>query len=438
MPPAIEEPQGAVRVVESKGPPKSKFEDANLFHRLGTFVLIIVALNYGAPVLIPLALAVLLTFILVPVVTRMERHKLGRLPSVLIIALVGLCIVSSLAWMTIRVAGKLTADWPVYRTTLRDKSRGLMQWDQQIESYRDEVGRTLDGKSMDEDSSPTSKANYPEAQAAQSAGESRSILDWGPDYAQRIAVPLTKALLVTVLLTFMLFHWEDLRDRFISLIGTSRAEVARGTVGEAVHRLSQFLLTQSIINVLFGVTAGVGLWVVHLVWGGHATATDSITAGLLCGIFRFIPFIGVWIGASVPLAFTFAAYASNLPFFVTLTMFVGLEFFTSQMIEPEWLGASAGICPTAVLVAAIFWTWLWGPIGLILSTPLTALLVIVGKHVPGLRYFQILLADKPDLKRSANITSSSPRAPVTDVSASRPTIPADLNRIPTPTGDRGK
>ena len=428
MPSVIDEPQGGMRVAESKAPPKSKFEDASLFFRLATFVLIIVTLNYGAPLLIPLALATLLTFILVPVVTRMERHRLGRLPSVLIIGLVALCIVSSLAWMTVREVGKLTADWPIYHTTLRDKSRVLLLWDQRLEAYHDEFGQTLTGKTVDDDSSPTAgrdtpetnKANHAEALAAEPSGESHSILEWAPDYAQRIAAPITRALLVTVLLVFMLFHWEDLRDRLITLIGASRAEVARGTVGEAVHRLSLYLLTQSIINVLFGVVAGAGLWIIHLIWGGHAAAIDAITAGLLCGIFRFIPFIGIWIGASLPLALTFVAYASNLPFLVTLTMFVGMEFVTSQFIEPEWLGASAGICPTAVLIAAIFWTWLWGPIGLIVSTPLTALLVVIGKHIPALRYLQILLADEVDLKRAGNNPLSSPRAPMTDAATSRP------------------
>ena len=180
--------------------------------------------------------------------------------------------------------------------------------------------------------------------------------------------------------------------RMAILVGDRQNRFARESVSEATALISRCLFTQSLINLCFGATAAFGLWLIHITVGGHAIVTTTVLAGFLCGIFRYIPYIGVWIGASLPLLFTFAAYPSNAPFFLTLAMFLLLELGTAQIIEPRWLGATAGISPIGVLISVVFWTWLWGPVGLLLSTPLTLVLVLIGKHTPSLRPLYILVS----------------------------------------------
>jgi len=197
---------------------------------------------------------------------------------------------------------------------------------------------------------------------------------------------------------FMLLSWEDLRDRALSLISESQTQVTRDAIQEAATRVSRFLLAQTVINICFGAAAAIGFWIIHITLGGRATTTFVIAAGFLTGVLRFIPYIGVWIGASLPLVFTFAAYPSDTVFLATLAMFIALEALTGQFIEPRYLGASAGISATGILLSTVFWTWLWGPIGLLLSTPLTVLLVVLGKYTPRFRYVHTLLANKREVE----------------------------------------
>jgi hypothetical protein len=144
------------------------------------------------------------------------------------------------------------------------------------------------------------------------------------------------------------------------------------------------------------VTAG-GLWVIGHFLGGGQGFPNVLVWGILVGLFRFVPYVGIWIGASFPLLLSFALFPGNAVFFATLGLFIALEIVVSQFVEPVWYGQSTGMSPLAVLVAAVFWTWLWGPIGLLLSTPLTVCLVVMGKYIPQLQFLDILLGDEPVL-----------------------------------------
>jgi predicted PurR-regulated permease PerM len=201
-------------------------------------------------------------------------------------------------------------------------------------------------------------------------------------------------MLVYAMLAFMLLRWELVRDRLLLLMGASRSAAMRRTIEEATDRVSRVLVTQCVINGCFGALAALGIWTVHGVFGGHASVATAVAAGLLCGILRFIPLIGIWIGAGLPLLMTFAAYPGNAPSVALLGVFVLLELVTVQVVEPRYLGAQAGVSPPGILISTVFWTWLWGAAGLLLSTPLTVLLVVMGKHIPALRQVHILLADR--------------------------------------------
>jgi predicted PurR-regulated permease PerM len=226
--------------------------------------------------------------------------------------------------------------------------------------------------------------------------EPTSLLESAALHVEELLSPFATALMTVVILTFMLLNWEDLRDRALSVVSDSMIQATRDTFHEATRRVSRFLVAQSIINLCFGVMAAFGLWAIGETLGGRTTVSTAVAAGFLCGVLRFIPYFGVWIGAVFPLAFTFAAYPDNAAFLVALVMFLALEVFTAQIIEPHWLGASVGISATGIILSTVFWTWLWGPIGLLLSTHLTVLLVVAGKHLPTFRYVYVLLADRQE------------------------------------------
>ncbi|HUO07965.1 MAG TPA: AI-2E family transporter [Phycisphaerae bacterium] len=392
-----------------------KSDEARGFFRLASPVLIICILYFGKAVLEPFAMAFLLTFALVPAVTWLERLRLRRLVSVLVVIVCGLLLTCSVGWIVKREVVKVAAQWPEFRLSVRGKVHDFKQWTDSLEGLRTEItdafsdessagnGPSSDAPTHESTLSPNStppagtmKDKEPPI-SVRISPEPTSVVGSAGLYIQALMIPLAAALLVVVMLIFMLLRWEDLRDRAISIIGASRNQVARDTIREAAKRVSRFLVAQSVINICFGATAAVGLWVIHLTVGGRASVAAAITAGLVCGVLRFIPYVGVWIGACVPLAFTFAAYPNNAVFLVTLAMFLLLEAIFAQVIEPRWLGASVGISPTGIMMSTVFWTWLWGPMGLLLATPLTVSLVVMGKHIPRFRYLYVLLADRRDL-----------------------------------------
>jgi len=234
--------------------------------------------------------------------------------------------------------------------------------------------------------------------------EPASALQLVGQYLGKVLSPVATAGLVVVFIIFMLIGRENLRDRMILLAGGGRLHMTTQAFDDAATRIGRFLTAQSLINISYGAVIAMGLWVIDLTLGdGQGGIRTALLAGMICAVMRFIPYIGPWLGAAVPLALAFAAYPGNSVFFVTLAMFVGVEIVVSQAVEPNVLGSSTGVSPMAVLVAAVFWTWLWGPIGLLLSTPLTVLLVVMGKYVPQLAVFDVLLGDEPVLDPTTRI-----------------------------------
>src|SRR4029079_3643273 len=223
-------------------------------------------------------------------------------------------------------------------------------------------------------------------------------------YLGTLVSPVATGRLVVVFVIFMLIGRENLRDRIMLLAGGGRLHVTTQAFDDAATRIGRFLIAQSLINISYGAVIALGLWLIdRTMGGGQGGFRTALLAGMICVVMRYIPYIGPWLGAAVPLALAFAGFPGNAVFLVTLAMFVGVEIVVSQAVEPNVLGSSTGVSPIAVLVAAVFWTWLWGPIGLLLSTPLTVLLVVMGKYVPQLAVLDVLLGDKPVLDPTTRI-----------------------------------
>jgi hypothetical protein len=209
--------------------------------------------------------------------------------------------------------------------------------------------------------------------------------------------PLGTGAMVVVFTLFMLVEREDMRDRMIRLVSGGKYMVTTRALNDAAQRISRYMLAQSIINGSYGVIVALGLWLIGLTMGGGTPFPNFLLWGVLCAILRFIPFVGPWIAAAFPIALSLAVYPGFDVFAATAGMFVLIELLSNNLMEPWLYGASTGMSTVAVLVAAVFWTWLWGPVGLLLSTPLTVCIVVVGRYVPQLKFLDVLLGDEPAL-----------------------------------------
>ena len=396
---------------------------------LASVCLVVAALYFGREVLVPIALAILFSFLLTPPVRWLERLRLPRGVATMIVVLVAVTLFVSLGYVVGRQFKSVLEQLPRYQGELQKKVAGLRShggFFRQAEEEIHAIGKATASTSQPaqgghppaaEPPPPTNPMNLQSVAEAAMPGHARPttapstenpipvrIVPAEPtavqlleEYATSFLSPMATALLVLILVIFMLLTSEDLRDRIIRLVGHGRVNLTTQALDDAGQRISRYLGALAIVNTGYGVAVASGLWVIgHFL--GHGTNFPNVLVwGLLVGLFRFVPYVGIWIGASVPLLLSFALFPGSGVFFGVVGLFIALEVIVGQFIEPYWYGASTGMSALAVLVAAIFWTWLWGGIGLLLSTPLTVCLVVMGKYVPQLQFLDILLGDEPVL-----------------------------------------
>ena len=350
----------------------------------GIVALVVVGLYWLQAVLIPLALAVLLTFLLSPVVGTLQRRGLGRVPSVLVTVLLALSILGVIGWTLTRQLVTLADELPQYSLNVHQRiadlhgasQGGSMEKVQQaVEDVVGELQKTGKGG--------------PGPKPLAVVLEPPSILAHLPTLLQALA----SAGVVTVLMIFMLLERRELRDRVILLIGYRRMTATTRALDEAGARISRYLLMQSIINGSFGVAVGLGLFLIGVPY--------AITWGCLAAALRFIPYLGAFVALLLPLALSLAVFPGWLQPALVVGLFLVLELITGWVMEPWLYGQSAGVSPVALLIALTFWTWLWGPVGLLMATPLTVCLIVLGKHLPALRSIVVLMGDRPVIEAKA-------------------------------------
>jgi predicted PurR-regulated permease PerM/methanogenic corrinoid protein MtbC1 len=385
---------------------------------LASVCIVVGGLYFAREVLIPIALAVLLSFLLTPVVRRLEKWKLPRVAATLIVVLVAMAALVAIGYVVFHQFETVVEELPNYRGQLHDKWAKLQNHGGMIKRA-EQMLHNMGATSQPAASQPAAITGEDEKRVAAAmgvpAGQASGSQNPMPvrvveppqstlqatistitDYGSKFLGPLATAFLVLVLVIFMLLTREDLRDRLIRLIGHGQLNLTTLATDDAGSRISRYLGALAIVNGAYGACVAGGLWVIGR-FIGHHPFPSVLVWGLLVGLFRFIPYVGIWIGAAMPMALAFALYTGNGVFLAALGLFILLEVVVSQFIEPYWYGASTGMSALAVLVAAVFWTWLWGPIGLLLSTPLTVCLVVMGKYVPQLNFLDILLGDEPVL-----------------------------------------
>jgi predicted PurR-regulated permease PerM len=378
---------------------------------LAATILIVAVLYFGREVLLPLALAALFSFLLAPLVTRLQRWGLGRVPSVLGVVLLSTCGFCLLAWIVIVQMREVSQALPQYRKNIVAKLDALESSVsprlQKASQLLNELSSHLHPRRSSESPAPSpgnvfgpspSKLPSDAKSAPPDDGEAMpvrvvampvSVPSLLNDYLGALLSPLGSVAIVTVLVIFMLIQREDLRNRVIRLVGESQLRLTTQALDDASQRVSRFLRVQLLLNASYGITIALGL--------GLIGVPNPILWGLLSGLLRFAPYIGPWIGATLPILLSFAVFEGWLQPLLVVGWFVIVELVSNNVAEPWLYGASTGVSPLGIIVSALFWTWLWGGVGLVLATPLTVCITVLGRHVPQFRFLHILLGDEPPL-----------------------------------------
>jgi predicted PurR-regulated permease PerM len=376
------------------------------FIMLASVCVVVAALYFGQTVLVPIALAILFSFWLAPLVHRLEQLKLPRAIAVLATVAVVFGVLAGIGYIVDIQLSQFSSDLPRYQQNIAAKVKSFRSGDgflSHIQKAGDEVSNILVGSTTQPAAPATVQPVEPHVAIPLVSSEpaAQTPVALIEEIGSKLLGPVGTMMLVFIFTIFMLIQREDLRDRLIRLVGRSQLTITTQALDEAADRVSRYLLMQSMINGIVGIVVMISLWIIGAANG--QSFPSPLLWGLLAALLRFIPYVGIWIAALSPLALSLAVFPGAAVAVEVLTAFVGIELLASQVIEPLMFGFSAGIGTLSVLVAAAFWTWLWGPIGLVLSTPMTVCLVVMGKYVPQLEFLNVLLGDEPALDPSARV-----------------------------------
>ncbi len=353
---------------------------------LAASVIVVAALYFARSVLIPFVLAVLMSFLLAPLVARLQRWHFGRVAAVVTAVLFVFVVTSTASWFVADQVRDVTTHISDYRHNIRDK----------LTAFRTAVAKPVDAaKSLVADLTTDLAAQIdpestePAIQTVRIAEPPHSTFDVLRETLGSALAPLMSAAMALLFAFVMLSRRDDLGDRLIRLVGHGKILVTTRALEEAAKKVSSYLWRLLLLNGLNGLVIGIGLAIIGV--------PNALLWGVLAASLRFIPYLGPWIAASFPLITALAFSTGWTKPVLTIGLFATLELITSNLLEPWFYGRGTGISPLAILVSALFWTWLWGPMGLLLSTPLTVCLVVIGKYVPQFKFLDHLFGDAPGL-----------------------------------------
>lgn len=363
-------------------------------------VIIVSMLYFGRDIFVPVALAILLSFVLGPLVGLLERVRVPRGLAVVSLVIIAFSLIFAVGSLLATQLTRLAGDLPSYQTTINDK----------IQLFRDtKAGRGTLERASDMLKDLSKELDKPKDASARPPGATLSSNSAAPATPVPVEVrqpdpgaleslralisplihPLATTGIIVIFVVFILLQREDLRNRLIRLAGSSDLQRTTAALDDAGRRLSRLFLTQIIVNGAFGLVIGIGLWFIGI--------PSAILWGILAAALRFVPYIGAVIAAAFPLTLALAVDPGWTMLIWTLALFLIVEPVVGHVIEPMVYGRSTGLSPVAVVAAATFWTALWGPIGLVLATPLTVCLVVLGRHVERLAFLDVMFGDRPAL-----------------------------------------
>ncbi len=363
-----------------------------------TAAIIVAALYFASEVLIPITLAALLTFILAPLVDLIRQIRVPRVPAVVVAVLLSIGIIIGIGAVIGTQIADLAGQLPKYQNTLENKvlhlrdstlaplSRALARF----QSHSEQPPGPSSQSNEQTTSTPAPKPLPVEVQQPP-----LSPVQVGAKVLQPILHPVATLVIMLVVTMFALLYREDIRDRVIRLFGRGDLTRTTSAMDDAAHRLSRYFIAQLAINSTFGVVVAVGTYFIGV--------PHPVLWGVLGAVMRFVPYIGAWIAAAFPALLAATVDPGWSMALMTIALYAVTEFLAGQILEPLLYGHSTGLSPIAVIIAAIFWTWLWGPIGLIISTPLTLCAVVLGRHIEQLSFIDVLLGSRPALLPSESL-----------------------------------
>ncbi|WP_027154288.1 AI-2E family transporter [Mesorhizobium sp. WSM2561] len=364
---------------------------------VATVVAAVAALYFGREVFLPIAIALLLTFALAPLVSALKRVGIPRLPAVIASVLGAFTVLALFSFIVATQVSELAQNIPLYQSNILTKVRSLKETGvgggviARLSEAIERVGQELDRQ---ETSPPAADQPRREPVPVEIIARERP-LQVLQNLIGPLISPLASAGLIVVVVIFMLLEREDLRDRFIRLVGYGDLHRTTEALQEAGKRVGRYLLMQLVVNIVYAIPVTAGLWILGI--------PNALLWGLLALALRFVPYIGPIIGALLPLFLALAVAPGWSLVLWTAGLFVVMEMITGNVVEPWLYGSRTGLSPLAIIVAAIFWTWLWGPLGLVLSTPLTVCLVVLGRHVPQFEFLDVLFGNEPVLEPHARL-----------------------------------
>jgi predicted PurR-regulated permease PerM len=397
---------------------------------LAAVIIIIAGIRLSRPLLMPLALAALISLLLAPLANAFERLRVGRTVAAMLVAFIGVLFLGGVVSLTAYQVMSLAESLPSYEDNIIKKINSFRQ------VSKGEVGEAASSlKKIKEEITSSQPASQPASQETGQSAESDSRLyDVAPlpsqysmerlqangsdtdnekntslaeidasnplpvrvvrmpsdpwalvkRYFGALAEPLSTGAVVAVLIVFLLLGRQDLRQRIIQLIGNGGEQEALETVDEIVHRISRYLFAQLAINVIYAIPVGIILYTIGL--------PNALLWATLAVLLRFLPYLGPWLAAMLPILLSLAVFDGWTRPLSIVAMYVTFELISNNVLEPYLYGRSTGITSFGVIVAAFFWTWLWGALGLLLAMPITVSLVVIGKHFPSLAFLNTLFA----------------------------------------------
>jgi predicted PurR-regulated permease PerM len=357
---------------------------------------VIAALYFAKAVFLPLALAILLTFLLAPAVRLLRSWRLPKPLAVVLVVAFAFTVILGIGTLVGQQVTKLAQNLPEYQYNIEEKIRStrgfaaggmLERISNFLGDLNQEVGKKNDNPTQAAVPQPNEERTKPiPVEVHQPDATPVQVVQ---RVFQPLVDPLTTAGLVAIFVIFFLSQRQDLRDRLIRLAGSHDLQRTTDAINDGAQRLSKYFLAQTALNVLFGLIVGIALTFIGV--------PNPVLFGILAMVFRFVPYIGAFIAAILPIALAVAVDPGWSMALMTTALFLVVEPLIGQVIEPLVYGHSTGLTPVAVIISATFWTWLWGPIGLLLSTPLTVCLGVLGRHIPWLRFLDVMIGDEPPL-----------------------------------------
>ncbi len=373
----------------------------------GTVVsfVIVVGLQWGRPILVPIALAILLTFLLNPIVQKLQQRGFGRTPAVVLgVSAVGLAmlLIGSLIARQVTI---LVADIPQNTQNVKARVQALRQFASshlatQFEKMAEEISEaTKEPQNEDSTSSSTTSDLNPAAETgdAQAVVVQTQSVPWLglTGYLSSAFEVLATLAFTLILMVVFLIARDDLRDRVVVLAGRARIAVTSKALEDVTERISRYLLMVAMLNGSYAIMLGLGLFFLQVPY--------AFVWGFMAGSLRFIPYIGPWIGAIGPIAMSLANTTGWFQPLAAFGFVLVLELVSNNILEPLVFGRSTGVSSTALIISAAFWGYLWGPIGLVMSAPIAVCLMVIGKNIPQLAFLNLLLGNEPALRSDMGI-----------------------------------